>query len=91
MAFFGPPDVDKLAARGKVDSLIKATTYEDPKVREGAARALGEIGDSQATEALVVATTDEVLAVRNEAMGALGRGEGIAAQAVATCLLPDDA
>jgi hypothetical protein len=72
VGLFGPPDVDKLAAKGKVDGLIKALAHEDPKVREQAARALGDIGDPRATEPLIAATRDEKRQVADSAMWALG-------------------
>ncbi len=43
MAVFGPPNVERLAARSKFRELVKATRYKkDPAVREAARAALGE-------------------------------------------------
>ena len=41
MALFGPPDVAKLDARGKIDGLVKAAKYKkDPEIAEAARNAL---------------------------------------------------
>jgi len=40
VALFGPPDVAKLDARGKIDGLVKAAKYKDPEVAAAARRAL---------------------------------------------------
>ena len=41
MALFGPPDVAKLDARGKIDGLVKAAKYKkDPEIAEAARKAL---------------------------------------------------
>ena len=41
MALFGPPDVAKLDARGKIDGLVRAAKYKkDPQVAEAARQAL---------------------------------------------------
>jgi HEAT repeat protein len=41
MALFGPPDVVKLKARGKVEPLVRAARYKkDPAVRESARKVL---------------------------------------------------
>lgn len=69
---FGPPDIKKLAARGKVDALVKALTHPDAKIRSEAAEALGKLRDPRAIEPLVAACGDDVLDVRHSAMWALG-------------------
>jgi HEAT repeat protein len=48
------PNVDKLEARGEVESLIKVLDHKDWYVREDAALALGRLGDTRAVEMLIV-------------------------------------
>jgi HEAT repeat protein len=51
MPLLGPPDVDKLKAKRGVKGLIKALSYRKRNsVREGAAKALGQLGDTRAVE-----------------------------------------
>jgi HEAT repeat protein len=40
VALFGPPNVAKLDAQGKIDGLVKAARYKDPEVAEAARVAL---------------------------------------------------
>jgi len=40
VALFGPPNVARLDARGKIDGLVKAAKYKDPEVAEAARVAL---------------------------------------------------
>lgn len=40
MALFGPPDVARLDAQGKIDGLVRAAKYKDPQVAELARKAL---------------------------------------------------
>jgi HEAT repeat protein len=62
MPLFGPPDINKLKAKGDVKGLIKALRYKkDRSVVAYAAQALGEIGDARATEPLIAALTDRSL------------------------------
>lgn len=54
--FFGPPNVEKLKAKGNVKGLIKALGYEkDATIRQAADEVLGEIGDTRAVEPLIAA------------------------------------
>ncbi|HSO69822.1 MAG TPA: HEAT repeat domain-containing protein [Arachnia sp.] len=69
---FGPPDIKRLAARGKVGALVKALTHQDAKIRRDAATALGELRDPRAIEPLAAASRDDSLAVRDSAVWALG-------------------
>jgi len=55
-----------------VEPHIDALKDEDSDVREGAAEALGEIGDKRAVEPLILALKDEDWIVREGATGALG-------------------
>jgi hypothetical protein len=74
MPLFGPPNVEKLKARGNVSGLIEALGYrKKPGVREAAARALGEIGDERAVEPLIAALKDEVWSGGKAAAEALER------------------
>lgn len=52
MGLFDAFEVLVKMGKPAVEPLIKSLKYEDPKVREWAARGLGEIGDIQAIESL---------------------------------------
>lgn len=53
MSLFGPPNIEKLLKKGDVKRLIRALGYEkDVKVRQAAAKALGQFSDPQVNEAL---------------------------------------
>lgn len=79
MPLFGPPNVEKLKAKGDVKGLIKALRYEkDYRVRRDAAKALGKIGDARAVEPLIHALKDHRYDVWTSAAWALG-GMGKAA------------
>ena len=56
---FSPSDVEKLKAEKDVEGLIKALKDKDQKVREKAAKALGETNDKRAAEPLIQALYDE--------------------------------
>ena len=56
-----------------VEPLIKALGDSDYRVREGAAEALGTIGDGRAVEPLIRALNDANGDVREGAAGALGK------------------
>jgi HEAT repeat protein len=73
MGLFGPPDIDKLEAKGDVEGLVKSLNYrrKDSHVRWRAAGALGKIGDSRAVEPLIAALKDENSRVRQYAAEAL--------------------
>ena len=72
MGLFGPPDVDKLKAKGDVPGLIKALGYErDSGVRGRAADALVQLG-SGAVEPLIV-TLRDVSGVRRDGSHEVGR------------------
>jgi HEAT repeat protein len=74
MQFFGPPNVEKMKARGDVAGLIKSLTYKkDSFVRDNAAMGLGAIGDPRAIEPLMVAIKDEDYRVCKSAFWALGK------------------
>jgi len=74
MGLFGPPNIDKLKARGDVENLIKALNYKkdsraDSKTRKAAAVALGELKEAQAVNALIKAMDEEL--IRDSAREAL--------------------
>jgi HEAT repeat protein len=74
MFLFGPPDVDRLKAKGDVKGLIKALGYErDRRIGAAAARALGQVGDARAVEPLIATLKDSDRDVRCAAGEALGR------------------
>jgi HEAT repeat protein len=64
MALFGPPNIEKLKAKGNVKGLIKAMDSEDEAIREEAIRALGAFGDAPEVQALV-AETIEAMSIIN--------------------------
>ena len=73
MPLFGPPDIPKLLSRRDVHGLSKALAYKkDPLVRIAAAKALQQVGDSQATKSLTLALDDENELVRREVVIAIG-------------------
>jgi hypothetical protein len=73
MPLFGPPNVEKLEAKGNVKGLIKALGYEkDADVREAAALALGQVGDAHAMEPLIAVLKDSTGSERWAAASALG-------------------
>ena len=60
MGLFGPPNIEKMKARHDVNGLIKALDYQkDIKIQTAAARALGEINDPLAMDALIMALEDK--------------------------------
>jgi len=79
---FADPEV-KIACRAEgflircygdraLDQLVEACQHDDPKVRWRAAWTLGQIGNAEAFEAILNATSDPVSFVRFEAAWALG-------------------
>lgn len=71
---FGPPNVDKLIAKGDVSGLIDALEYPVPwRVRRDAALALGAMGGTDAVEPLIAALGDDHASVRLAATEALGK------------------
>jgi HEAT repeat protein len=93
MPLFGPPNIEKLQAKGDVKGLIKALSYQkDGSVREKAARVLGEIGDAQAVEPLITALKDGDVVVRRAAVEALGQsGDAGVVEPLITALKDSDA
>ncbi len=77
---FGPPNIDKMQAKGDVEGLIDALGYDKGNrrksvtVRKDAAKALGELGDERAVEPLIDALTQEVdIGVSDTISVALGK------------------
>lgn len=64
-------DVDLMASKRDIDGLIEALQSSDPEIRRSAALGLGRLGEWRATEPLIVALADPILAVREAAANAL--------------------
>jgi HEAT repeat protein len=92
MPIFGPPNANKLQAKGDVPGLIKALGFKkDPAVRRDAAAALGQLGDSRAVEPLLAALSDVEPEVRASVAAALGLlGELSAVEPLIGALQDDD-
>jgi HEAT repeat protein len=80
MGLFGPPNIEKMKAKRDVDGLIKAlqykiksTDFKETWVRQDAAKALGEIGESSAVLPLIAALNHRDNGVRWEAALGLGK------------------
>lgn len=74
MSLFSVPNVDRLKARHDVRGLVKLlSVQDDAATRQMAARALGELRDSQAVPPLVVCLADPMAQMRKEAAWALGQ------------------
>jgi hypothetical protein len=74
LPLFGPPNVDKLMAKGDFLRLVNALEYQNVwRVRRDAAGALGDMGDPAAVEPLMVALDDDSASVRIAVIAALGR------------------
>jgi HEAT repeat protein len=73
MGLFGPPNIEKMKAKGDVNGLIKALAHQtNSHVRCDAAKALGELKDTRAVEPLLLMLKDENYDVRESAVRALG-------------------
>lgn len=93
MSLFGPPNINKLKAKGDVQGLIRALSFgrrlsfeKDPRVSKAAAGALGEIG-GPAVEAmrhiLIDTTKDYGSHAREDVIEALGEiGDDLAVEAL---------
>jgi HEAT repeat protein len=71
--FSRKPNVDELAAKKDVKGLIEALEHKEPRVREQAALALGEIGHASSVEPLLRAKKDKESIVRTAAIMALAK------------------
>jgi HEAT repeat protein len=60
MALFGPPNVEKLAAKRDLKGLAKALANPDATVRQGAARALEQLGEPKAVPLVVDHLSDKM-------------------------------
>jgi HEAT repeat protein len=77
MLRFGPPNVERLTAKGDLKGLTDALGYEkDAAVRAAAAGALGRSGDAQSLPALVGALRDPATQVRSAVIEALASRGG---------------
>ena len=92
MPLFGPPNVEKLKAKGDVNGLIKALRYDKGwKWGSDAAKALGQIGDTSAVEPLIAVLKDNIPNVRGAAAEALGQiGDQRAVEPLITALKDGD-
>lgn len=74
MSLFGPPDVERLKEKKRLQGLQRALAYKhDADIRQQAARALAEIGDPRAVEPLVATLQDSSPEVREATTRALGQ------------------
>ncbi len=77
-SLFGPPDIEKLKAKRDIKGLIKVLSSSEKSgyvwslARGAAAKALGQIGDTSAVEALVNALQGDAWDAAAEALGCLG-------------------
>lgn len=72
--FSRPPNIEQLQTKKHILGLIKASQYQKSwLVRRDAARALGELQDLKATEALLALLSDAEKTVRLAAIPALGK------------------
>lgn len=74
MELYSTAEVERMKEARDVEGLIEALSYQDDaNVRRAAAEALGQVGGSQAAEALVAALRDPQEPVRKAAAEALGK------------------
>ena len=74
MPLFGPPNIGRLSAKKNVAGLIKALAWQQQDdIRAGAARALGQIGDTRAVMPLTVTLRDPQWSVRLASAEALAQ------------------
>ena len=71
--FSKEPNVEELAEKRDVNGLIEALEHKEPRVREQAALALGQIGHASSIAALLTAQKDKDSRVQKAAMLALAR------------------
>lgn len=77
---YAPPDGPEILELGlyglsrlePVPRLVETLSHEEPGLRLMAARVLGSLQDKRATESLIIALNDQVAAVREAAVEALG-------------------
>lgn len=77
MGLFGPPNIEKLKAKGDVEAIIKllekSKYNNDNNFRKEAFEAFGVIGDARAVELLIQALEDKSEDVRESAASSLGK------------------
>jgi hypothetical protein len=74
LPLFGPPNIDRLEAKGDLAGLVNALEYPGAwRVRRDAAAALGRIGTAEEVEPLIAALHDDNASVRIAAIGTLGQ------------------
>jgi len=72
MGLFGPPNIEKLKAKGDVSGYQALAYQTNSNVRCDAAKALGELKDARAVEPLLFMLKDENYDIRESAVRALG-------------------
>ena len=71
---FGPLDAELLRAKDGIEGVIRALgCQEDARIRQAAARALGQNEDSRAVKPLIAALEDTVAPVKEVAAASLGK------------------
>ncbi len=88
MSLFGPPNIERMAARKDAKGLIKALSYRNKStIRYGAAEALGILGDVCAVASLIEVLDDTDPWLRNHAAASLGKlGDARAIEALLKAL-----
>lgn len=71
MSLFGKPNIQKMTTNHDVAGLKKALGHKNPSIRASAAKALAEIGATQAQDLLITASNDPDEVVRQAAAQAL--------------------
>ena len=85
------PNIKALAKEGRVDEIITALEHENPSVREKAAKALGNLGDTMAVGPLIKCLEDSYPFTRQKAIDALGKlGDPKAVDPLIKCLEDTD-
>ena len=72
MPLFGPPNIEKMKAKGDINGLLKALSDQQGAVRCQAAEALGQLGDLRALEPLLDALKARDDQMRDAAVRGLG-------------------
>lgn len=87
MPLFGPPNIEKLRAKGDVPGLVKALSHKDQHTRLQAAQVFKHLRDPRAVDALVEALArdpnHEMRKAAAAALGALGDERAVGALQVA--------
>ena len=91
MFLLGKPDPWKLLKQKDLQGLLKALEHRDGDVRNGAAKALGLLGDSRGVEPLIAVLRDKDGDVRRSAAKSLGElGNSRAVEPLIAVLMSSD-